>query len=400
MSAIVLDGHLKSALSAVRSLGKAGISLSVGAERGTAMALHSRYATSPFTYPSPLMDRAAFVDAVKREAMHRGGKPLIFAMSDATYLALYEARAEFEAVATLAYPADESVALAFNKAATYSLAKVSGVPTIPTYESNTEGGVAEIARKLQYPAVVKPRRSVTWRGAGGSFGTASFAMDEDDLKRLVRTATERFGEPPLVQEMVYGEEYGVEMLARSGVPYARVTHHRIRSLSPKGGASVVKETLRSGELRSTLERYAAILVEKLAWNGPIMVEFKVDHDSRTPYLMEVNGRFWGSLPLSVAARVDMPLLWYRAVMDGAIPEDVVTGREDVVTGHFLGDVVHLVRVLFARDPMRPYLYPSRAQALRNFMLLPSGVRADVWSVLDPKPSLMEFVDVIASFLKK
>ena len=53
MQAIVLDGHLKSALAAVRSLGRAGISVSVGSERKHAMAGKSRFAYSSFTYISP-----------------------------------------------------------------------------------------------------------------------------------------------------------------------------------------------------------------------------------------------------------------------------------------------------------------------------------------------------------
>ena len=204
----------------------------------------------------------------------------------------------------------------------------------------------------------------------------------------------KLGESPLIQDLLFGEEYGVEMLTQGGKILARVTHHRMRSLSPTGGASVLKETLRAGALKDLLETYARILVEKLSWSGPIMVEFKVDSDTRTPYLMEINGRFWGSLPLSVIAGVDMPLYYYRMATGGELPKDMVVAWEGITSNHFLGDVRHLLRVLFARDPMRKLLYPKRTKAMRDFCMLPLGTKSDVFSITDPKPSLMEIIDIL------
>ena len=39
-----------------------------------------------------------------------------------------------------------------------------------------------------------------------------------------------------------------------------------------------------------------------------MVEFKTDNQTGEPVLMEVNGRFWGSLQLATDAGVDFPRL--------------------------------------------------------------------------------------------
>lgn len=399
MKAIILDGQLKSSLSAVRSLGSKGISVSVGAERETGMALHSKYATATFVYPSPYTDQAGFIRAVKAEAIRVGEKPLVYAFSDATYLSLFEYCDAFTECATLVFPESKSVEIAFDKAATYSLARVSGIPTIPTYAPVTNTEIMERGLLLKYPAVVKARRSVTWKAGVGIFGSASFVMNGTELVDTFVTFKEKLGEAPLVQEMIFGEEYGVEMLASEGRVYAIVTHHRLRSLSPTGGASVLKETLGEGTLKSQLEAYAQKLVEKLLWSGPIMVEFKVDSDTRTPYLMEINGRFWGSLPLSIASGVDMTYLLYRSVMQNEIPKEMVRGRDGVRSTHFLGDVQHLLRVLFKRDSMRKYLYPSRSKAFRDFLLLPPRTKPDVWSFSDPKPSLFEIIDILKKLWK-
>ena len=43
-----------------------------------------------------------------------------------------------------------------------------------------------------------------------------------------------------------------------------------------------------------------------------MVEFKHDERDGVPKLMEINGRFWGSLQLAIDAGVDFPRCWSRA----------------------------------------------------------------------------------------
>ena len=45
-----------------------------------------------------------------------------------------------------------------------------------------------------------------------------------------------------------------------------------------------------------------------------MLELKVDAATGVPYVMEVNGRFWGSLQLAVDAGVDFPVLLVRRAL--------------------------------------------------------------------------------------
>lgn len=394
MSALILDGQLKSALAIVRSLGMAQIPVVVGAEQSSAMALHSRYASHTFVYPSPYTDQDGFVRYVKAEAIRMGGKPLVYTCSDATFLSLYLFREELAPHMTLVCPESKSIEIAFDKGATYSLARVSGIPTVTTHLPESKDDIVRLSSTLRYPAVLKTRRSVTWRSEKGIFGSASFVQNEAELEAKFLKLKETLGEAPLVQECVYGEEYGVEMLVRGGKPYAMLTHHRLRSLSPTGGASVLKQVVGPGELRDTMEAHAMTLAEKLVWEGPLMVEFKVDSDTRIPLLMEMNGRFWGSLPLATASGLDIPYLFYKEVMEGQTPQEILRGRDGVRSNHFLGGVRHLVRVLFARDPMRARLYPKRRTALRDFLVLPKHTYSDVWSFHDPKPALFEIVDIL------
>src|SRR5207253_4643409 len=65
---IFLDAHLKSALTAIRSLGAKGVRICAGSERTTAMGLHSQYIAKSFVYPSPTKDRTGFLNAISEQA--------------------------------------------------------------------------------------------------------------------------------------------------------------------------------------------------------------------------------------------------------------------------------------------------------------------------------------------
>ena len=53
-----------------------------------------------------------------------------------------------------------------------------------------------------------------------------------------------------------------------------------------------------------------------------MVEFKYDPATDRAWLMEINGRFWGSIQLAIAAGVDFPWFYVRQELTGIPPEPV------------------------------------------------------------------------------
>lgn len=400
MSALILDGNLKSALAAVRSLGARGIEVVVGTKGEYGMAAYSRYASHRFVYPSPLSDGEGFVQALEVVLTHMGDKPVVYCFSDATYLALYAHRERLAPIATLVFPNPHSVETAYDKYATFELAKRLSLPVIATVCPDTEEDCKAVSELMTYPLVIKPRRSVSWARGTGTFGTAKFVFTKDELLREYRTLKAASGgESPLIQPRIVGDEYGVEMVARSGSPLGLIAHRRIRSMSPTGGAATVKETLEEGPLKEVLISNALILAKEVSWDGPLMVEFKVDRASGTPYLMEINGRFWGSLPLSLRAGVDMPHLYYQLARGEAEGGACVEAVQYARTRHFWGDARWLLRVLFAQDEMRTHAYPSRAKALVDFFLPVFSSRGDVWSASDPMPAVRECILLIQRLWK-
>jgi len=108
--------------------------------------------------------------------------------------------------------------------------------------------------------------------------------------------------------------------------------------------------------------------------------------------MEVNGRFWGSLQLSIAAGRDFPRLWTDILTGKPLPP--VDGYREGVTLRWLwGDVKRLLYILAGRPAGYPGHYPSVAQGLRElFGRQPPGTRLEVWEARDPWPAVGEWVE--------
>ncbi len=392
MTALVLDAHLKSSLAAIRSLGQKGVPVIAGSHRPLGMGLYSRYASAHFVYPSPLHDRAGFIEAVRRCAPDG---TVVLPFGDSTLLPLvYEAG--FLGGRYL-YPVPacrDRFDIAFDKARTMRLARAIGVEFPVTHVCDDEAGFESVLSRVTYPAVIKPRRSVQWKANAGVHSGAAFAFTPEELRRQFFGALQRSEEARLIQEYVRGEEAAVEFLCDRGEIAAAFAHRRIRSWPPAGGPGAVKESV-SLSYHGIGER-AARLARELEWHGPMMVEFKIDHKTGIPKLIEINGRFWGSLPLAVASGVDFPYLCYRLAL-GETLEPALSYQEGVITRHWQADFKSLLYVLFKHDALRPYAYPRRIQALRQFL---RHHRPDVADRRDMKPAAMELLETASRLIAR
>lgn len=125
-----------------------------------------------------------------------------------------------------------------------------------------------------------------------------------------------------------------------------------------------------------------------------MIEYKLDEATETPYLMEVNGRFWGSLQLAIDAGVDFPSL-LLAASRGLAYQPVHDYRTGVRLRWWWGDVDHLVARL-RRSPAAlslPPGEPGRWRVVRDFLRIGGpGDRSEVFRSSDPLPFVRETMD--------
>jgi len=181
---------------------------------------------------------------------------------------------------------------------------------------------------------------------------------------------------------------GVSALCDQGRVVAWCAHERLRDVRPTGSGSSLR---RSTPLDPRLQIPAERLLNHLRWHGPAMVEFR-DDDPRDPWLMEVNGRFWGSLQLAVASGVDLPTQWVRILSGGPAPSG--DGYRSGVTLRWLGgDVKRFLHILRGPPAGYPGPFPTVRQGIRELLgPQPPTTRLEVWDARDPWPAVAEWLE--------
>ena len=83
------------------------------------------------------------------------------------------------------------------------------------------------------------------------------------------------------------------------------------------------------------------------------VEFRVDMNTDRFWLLEINGRFWGSLPLAIFAGVDFPRMLVELLLYDRVPE-VPPPRQQVFARRFSRDL-SWIKMILRQDPNDPHL---------------------------------------------
>jgi predicted ATP-grasp superfamily ATP-dependent carboligase len=197
-----------------------------------------------------------------------------------------------------------------DKRATCALARRLGIPIAQEYPITGDTADARQFKSLRWPAVLKPACS-----------TDPAQIDRKRFVRLVRNhdelraALDESGAGDhqyVLQQFVRGSGVGIGFLADRGTVQSAFQHVRLHETT--GHGSTYRMSVK-------LEQHLLAAVQSLAaavnYTGVGMAEFRVDSDTGNWVLVEVNGRFWGSLPLAVASGADFPRYLYELLVEGS-----------------------------------------------------------------------------------
>jgi len=173
-----------------------------------------------------------------------------------------------------------------------------------------------VAEKWDFPVIVKPRRGAGSRGV-------RLVADRVALEAL------DFDDALIIQEHLPGDEYSVDVMAdASSHVIAAVPRTRTRVDS---GVSIAGRTVHDADLEST----AAAVAAAIGLTGVANVQLRRDKHG-IPALLEVNPRFPGAMPLTIAAGVDMPSLALDLALGLDLPERL--DFADIANVRYLEDV--------------------------------------------------------------
>lgn len=378
---LVTDGEQRAGLAVVRSLGRAGYAPVVVSRERRSLGGASRYASAAVPVPDPLRHGDEFRTAVV-EIVRQFGARVVVPVTEPSCLALLDAEPSLHG-AIVAGPSLAAFRAISDKEHMLSVASEVGLATPAQIRLDRATDLATAALdRLRFPVVLKPARSVS----GGVIHSVAYATDLDALRtRIDALPSSAF--PLLIQQRVIGEGTGVFLLRWNGRILASFAHRRLRESPPSGGASVYSESVAADP---ELVAAAARLLERFEWRGVAMLELKRDTATGTPYVMEVNGRLWGSLQLAIDAGVDFPALLVNAALGNPAPTPP-TYRAGVRLRWWWGDVNHLLaRLRHSPDRLSlPPNAPSRGRLIRDFLAWRARDRNETLRLDDPKPFLID-----------
>lgn len=177
-------------------------------------------------------------------------------------------------------------------------------------------GTPQAVSGWDFPVIVKPRRGAGSRGVRVVMTQAELDAVHDD-------------EDLLVQELLPGDEFSVDVLANlDGDVVAAVPRARLRVDS---GVAVAGVTVHDQGLIDA----ASAVARAIGLTTVANVQLKRDAAGE-PALLEVNPRFPGAMPLTIASGVDMPSLTLDAVLGRPVPAHV--DFREIANVRYLEDV--------------------------------------------------------------
>ena len=335
MRVLVTDGGQRAALAVVRSLGRAGHSVFVCAPRRSSLAGASRYCRLQAAVIDPSVDHEGFLAGI-HDLIGRWQIDAILPITEPAHHAILPHRRTRFGHVLIPCPEYDAFLAVSNKERVMGAAINAGV-RVPLTLTVGSASDLDAHADLPFPLVVKPWASVVREGGRFIKTSVSYASNRAELRGILGSLP-REAYPVLLQERIEGPGTGVFLLIWGGEVLASFAHRRLREVPPSGGVSVLRESI---PLPSDLSRASVDMLRQFGWQGVAMIEYKVDSRTGAPYIMEVNGRFWGSLQLSIDAGVDFPRLLMDAA-SGHPVEPVRDYRSGVVSRWTLGEIDHLI----------------------------------------------------------
>ncbi|VAW54766.1 ATP-grasp enzyme-like protein [hydrothermal vent metagenome] len=372
---LILDALQRSALATTRSLGAKSIAVFTADESLTALAGSSKFCTQYFTYPSPKSQPKQFIQTLSDIIQNHNIK-ILMPMTELTTQLLLLNKSAFPDV-KIPFPALSTVNSLADKCQLMQMAESLGVSIPQTWYADDVKNLPCKLEELTYPLVLKPGKSWIFYQNQWQRAAVRIAKNIEEAQTILSSDWAFQAAPFMLQQYIDGEGAGLFAIYNQGKALTFFAHRRLREKPPSGGVSVLSESI---SISPALVEPSQKLLEAVNWHGVAMVEFKVAANG-TPYLMEINTRFWGSLQLAVDAGVDFPYLLYKLAC-----EENVEATSHYITGTklrwLLGDFDNLYLTL------RNYQLPIsiKLSAIIKFILPTSGKtyhEVNRWSDLKP-----------------
>ncbi|MCD6162304.1 MAG: hypothetical protein J7K40_07810 [candidate division Zixibacteria bacterium] len=373
--------NYRSCLTIIRSLGRYNLQVHIGWYQASDAALHSRYVSKAHDIPSYSPDD----DAWKTELttlIEKEKYDLVVPVNEQASKPLEEHRQEFEKYPGVYLLNKKAYDIAFNKIKTGELAKMLNICIPNERKVKDLSQIDAIIDEFKFPVVLKPTASFGLKNLQKKLYVYK-AYSRDELKTILNHLL-YYGDV-LAQENFIGTGVGIEFIASQGKILFAFEHIRIHEPLMGGGSSYRKSASPHPELLEASKK----LIKEMDYTGVGMAEFKYNFKTGKWIFLEINGRFWGSLPLAAAAGADFPRFLYQMRVENKSDFNQ-SFKTNLYCRNTIRDFEWIVQNITANksDPSKNTL-PNYRVFAEIFNVLSLRERNDTWVIDDPMPGMRE-----------
>lgn len=395
--ALVLGLENAIGLTVVRELGEKGVPVHGIAREAAPVAAASRHCAAMTMRPSGPM--AEWLP----DLISTTGAGAVLAISESDLLELSALPPVIGGCHVLV-PRPEPLAKVLDKLRTLEIAAQVGLCIPQTWQPRAGEDFAARVAAMRYPLVAKwanpPEIMPILEQAGLEWLKTEYIRTPQELAALL----DRYapvGHWPLIQQYCRGVGLGQMLYMDGGHATLRFQHRRLHEWPPEGGVSTLCRA-EPADAHAAQMLLSEALLRALDWQGQAMVEYRYEAESGRYWLMEVNGRFWGSLPL--ARHCGALFAWEayrRTVLDQT---DVApTPRDTLRARYMVPETKRLARVLLSPSRISDPFFQRRPLAdLTAYLLTFFDPRARyyVFSLSDPRPWLRDMAQMFRKAVRR
>jgi predicted ATP-grasp superfamily ATP-dependent carboligase len=398
---IILGTDTQIGLSLIRELGRRNCYvIAIGRSRDS-IGLRSRYAQEGYVWPGG--DETRQIEFLNRVASSTGARYLL-CVSETDILFLNRCRDHLQGLTPL-IPSQAAIDRVLDKQYTAGAAAEVGIRSPESHSIDDLGELGALAPSLRFPVILKWRNPHEVmhdaRRQGLPIEKIIYCHSAEQLaEQLGRYAP--LGRFPMIQAYCPGYGLGQFFFMYRGNALLRFQHRRIHEWPPEGGFSSLCAGVPLDQHRALQERSIALL-RKLDWEGPAMVEYRYDEHSDRAVLMEVNGRFWGSLPLAYHSNAPFGWYTYQVLGLGQVPSAPEPIRDDIQCRNTLVEFKRLIRIIFQPQKIRDKsLRFSPLKEVASFIggYFNPRMRYYIFSLSDPGPLLADWAAMARKLMRR
>jgi protein-tyrosine-phosphatase/predicted ATP-grasp superfamily ATP-dependent carboligase len=393
-TALIFGEDTRSFLTVIRSLYKAGMEVDVVCFSNTSVALQSKYINKVYGLNHQSMTVDNWCYAVERILCSKH-YDIVIPCDERALFPLMDIKDKLNLETAFAVPERNIVGPLFNKVDTRITAELCEVTVAKGEHLNLKNFTfTQLTEKFGLPLVLKPTQSYAEEELNKR-QSVKIAHNIDDLNSFMQQNTDQLC---LVEAYFTGFGVGVSILAKKGQIKAAFAHARVTEPETGGGSSYRKAIPIEPSMLYACQKFCM----QLKYTGVAMFEFKFNPKTKDWILIEINARFWGSLPLAVFAGVDFPAMLAHVLLNNHVA-DKLTYNQSAYARSFTSDIYAIKNEFDNLRQKSGSLFASKqliCRLLTFSRLLTGNDTIDSFSWKDQTPFWAEFYDLFKDKLHK